>query len=875
MAQVPETPGMQVMPTIMGYRPMSDSIPKVPSMGIEQGLEKASNRIDRMFTKFLDEQDDARVTEAVAELQRRATQMQTEEGGWASKFGTNATTPDEQGRGLVEQVDTALQEYGSELSARLTPRQQRKFSPRALGIYQQNYGNVSQHVLQQGLQNRITAQTSYISALEESGAANYNRPEQLAQALEGINAAQDTLGGYKGLPAETVAMLKRQSADRLYGNAIDQYLSKAEQDPSMAVLADGILRANGKHMTGSTVTKYRRQIDGYTKLMDIRTDVDNASAYAGTLTRGGDLAVLTKDGSLSPQQAATEAGRTVSVLGSLGGNSQLAHDLTDTAGNGANYRYGFSKMRIGDAYDAAKKSGLYSGSLADFSTRFMNDKGFNVQVATRAADDAIRGYAGDMTKVFASLRVGRDAVDKAVAEADKTGQPWLNALSEKDRQWVAQAVSKFDKQGQLLDVKDANGKPMRITDPQFYTRAYEMPNEQDIRKYVRKTCPRAQWDINYENTVVSSVMAREKDKMEAWTAAHKRDVAAAIEAVYASKGDLSGLTPLMGKLALKEQEEVEQTAKKLRSADASVTDLRVQALYSDPKVLKSLTEDDLILLRSQFSQPDFNKLVTDWSAVKLAEGEAQDQAIVERNLAQRGFITDKAAQSISHEAVRTALMTEYPDFAKCDKEVQGLLIEGVRRFLSTAPLDSDKEVMLNGSINISTAIRRYVKPQMLIRERYFLPDKKVDALLLDPAKDFDSYGIGSNKQIIEALARMRYGLTGPEKPTDLQMRNTWIDLNLQKTPSWFRMREGNVPLFLMDQKTVTNLKKAASAEGVKLDGADLVRAYMFTRLNPGGIPTVDPVEEPVADPEIMEQTGADTLTAVFGAEAEDVMNNGE
>ena len=54
MAQVPETPGMQVMPTIMGYRPMSDSIPKVPSMGIEQGLEKASNRIDRMFTKFLD-----------------------------------------------------------------------------------------------------------------------------------------------------------------------------------------------------------------------------------------------------------------------------------------------------------------------------------------------------------------------------------------------------------------------------------------------------------------------------------------------------------------------------------------------------------------------------------------------------------------------------------------------------------------------------------------------------------------------------------------------------------------------------------------------------------------------------------------------------
>ena len=124
---------------------------------------------------------------------------------------------------------------------------------------------------------------------------------------------------------------------------------------------------------------------------------------------------------------------------------------------------------------------------------------------------------------------------------------------------------------------------------------------------------------------------------------------------------------------------------------------------------------------------------------------------------------------------------------------------------------------------------------------------------------------------------MRYGLTGPDKPTDLQMRNTWIDLNLQRTPPWFRTHEGTVPLFLMDKGLVDSLQKKAQSGKVKvkLEGADLVRAYMLARLSPGGIPTVEPIEEPAADSAIMEQTGADTLTAVFGAEAEDVMNNGE
>lgn len=857
MAQVPETPGMQVMPTIMGYRPMSDAVPTVPGMGVEAGLQKAGGKLDRMFTKFLDEQDEARVTEAVAELQRRATQMQTEEGGWASKLGTNATTPDEQGRGLVEQVDTSLREYGTDIASRLTPRQQRKFSQRALGVYQQTFGNVSQHVLQQGLQNRITAQTSYISALEESGAANYNRPEQLTQALERINSAQDTIGEFKGLPSEIVAQLKRQSADRLYGNAMDQYLSFAEQDPTMARMADGILRANSKYMTGSTVAKYRRQIDGYTKLVDIRRDIDAASAYADTQMFGGDITKIVKDGTLTPQQAATEAGAVVTVVAALGGYSQLEHDLTDTANNGANFRYGVSKMRIGDAYDVAKKNGLFSGELEEFSSRFMNDKGFNVQIATMAAESAIRDYAGDMTKVFASMRIGREAVDKAVAEADKTGQPWINGLSDADRQWVNSAIDKQKMQGGLREVMDEKGNPIRTTDPRYYSRALQTADERDVRRYVRENCPRAQWDVSYENTVVNGAMARQKETADAWVAQHTRLVASATEAILAANGNLSAVPqPILSRLTLKEQEDLEATAKKLRSPDADLTDPMAMAVYSDPKVLRGLTEDGLIMIRPRFSQKDFNALVAEWSKIKLAEGEAKDQAIIEQNLAQKGIITDKAARSISLGDVRSALETQYSGFSDLDKDVQSLIVAGARDYLSTLPLDNDKEVFVNGAVNIANAVRRYVRPKMIMQSRALLPDKERDALLLDPVKVLDNSGMASSRKVLEALSHMKYPDSANRAPTDLELRNTWVDLILFKTPRWFFMQNGKIPLVQFDENRVKQLQAKA---GGNLNGAELVREYIFDRIA-GNTPKVSPLDDMPIDRELMEASGF-SLTA--------------
>lgn len=137
MAQVPNYGGHQVMPSIFGYKPVSTDIPQVPELGIQKALAGASNKFDELYLKFLAEQDDARVTEAITDLRRKAIDMETGEGGWASTLGANALESDMDGKGLVERMDEGLQDYGTKfrqgsrlVSRRCSARRRRRSIPR-------------------------------------------------------------------------------------------------------------------------------------------------------------------------------------------------------------------------------------------------------------------------------------------------------------------------------------------------------------------------------------------------------------------------------------------------------------------------------------------------------------------------------------------------------------------------------------------------------------------------------------------------------------------------------------------------------------------------------------------------------------------------
>lgn len=97
--------------------------------------------------------------------------MESGEGGWASQLGANALEPDLDGKGLVERMDSGLQDYGQELASGLTARQQKMFGEKAQAIYTASYSGVSQHVYQQAIAQKKAAHEGAIAQAVESGAA--------------------------------------------------------------------------------------------------------------------------------------------------------------------------------------------------------------------------------------------------------------------------------------------------------------------------------------------------------------------------------------------------------------------------------------------------------------------------------------------------------------------------------------------------------------------------------------------------------------------------------------------------------------------------------------------------------------------------------
>ena len=134
MPQIP-TYQPQVTARPIPYRPFSTEIPRVPDSGIGDTIRRASAAVDKVAERIQTEQDDARVTAALTALRRHAIETQNGENGYAKLLGENALTADNEGRGLIERVDTDMHDFGSGLASELTPRQQKLFNEKAQPIY--------------------------------------------------------------------------------------------------------------------------------------------------------------------------------------------------------------------------------------------------------------------------------------------------------------------------------------------------------------------------------------------------------------------------------------------------------------------------------------------------------------------------------------------------------------------------------------------------------------------------------------------------------------------------------------------------------------------------------------------------------------------
>lgn len=713
MAQIPETQGMQVMPTIMGYRPMSDSVVNVPGSDVNAGLEKAGNKLDRAYTKFLDEQDTARVTEATTQLRRRMLELRVGDDGWAGKLGENATTPDEEGRGLVEQVDTALQDFGSELSARLTPRQQRKFRAAATTLYAQNFGSVSQHVLQQSIENAKNAQTASISLLVESGATYATQPDALKANSESLAEAIDALGNLSGWGDEQrdVALKKYRSA--MYSNGIKGLMVGSDKNPTVAVTALGLLQAHAKDMTVEDVATARAMIN---PVIQEYEDANKVEAAVNAVRQAESAASLKFGDVLSVGGESKEAAANIRAFHfgilpavSAGGHQSVPADTT--SGDPATYRYGASQLTVDQGMEAAKMLGRPWDK-----ERFLNDRNYNLALGQAYYGSIFKKHAGDedlaLAEYFSSEKQVKDAQDKAKNE----GGPWTAYLPEAVQKKLTAAKASLGRAGEVVDA--TTGKKVSPLSPEYASRAKAWATEGEYRAYFKKNDPRAAVDPVYCNNLVARATARQAQDKRDYEAAHNYAKLQVLDALAENGGVWENVpVSLYRELTVAEVLALKSRAKEI-SDGIVVSDPQILGKMENDVFLAGLDDTTFSLYTKALNPTDARSVTRRRAALLEKQVQANDTRSGEIRRAQMGVVDAKFEPSSSDLKEAAMLVPGFSKLWDDDREAAlAWLVELRRQVGMMNQMSGAKMSGLSITDITKAAARRMVDPGRFSRDK--------------------------------------------------------------------------------------------------------------------------------------------------------------
>lgn len=773
MPQIPTYGGPQVTPNVIPYRPFSTEIPRVPDSGVNNAVARVSARVDKAALRYMEEQDNARVTDALTALRRHAIDVASGENGYQKLLGENALTPDEDGRGLVERVDADMHEFGSSLAANLNARQQKLFHEKAQPIYTSSYGGVSAHVFDQGLAYEQNKAEAAIGQLVESGSAYAGRSEMLSASERDIVDQVDVLARLRGYSDDQRDLLRRKSVSGMYVNAINTILSNAEQNPSVAFRALGILQNNSKRMLGSDVATARRQIDVYVEKAQQDATVRGFDQWASIRYNGQSdaLMVAESDGTMTPRE---QGGRMAELyekgVVAVGGGAQENHEQT---GDAADWHYGIAKMKITEAEAVAKAHGIPFDK-----ERFLKDRGYNFSLGQWRMSDLYSEYAGDEMKVFAAYRDGEAVVEKAVkkAEADGTPDTWFYNLPHETQAYVLKCSSAM-KSADAGKVKDESGEDMSSFRPGYFAKAYQGPTYDDARAYVMRTDPRASTDPDYREATIQKIMGRQAQHKSSWVAEHERRAADLADRIYASGGDLSQIpASAWAGLTRKEQQDVIELAKKVRIGDDSTDPAMWARYYTDEDALVNLSEEQLRAVRGSFSAKDYELLQRKYYELKLKAGQSFDTRTKELRTLATGGIPETYGD-VNSSDVDKALDTYldgYTDLKKKDPQGAKILLSHVMREVATSGAVRGEKV--KGTVNIFNLLQDPLRRMVTVRG-FFWGEGQKSIYTLDPS-DLPDTGPSDAANILKTIATRAVG----REPTENEERDILLKLFTERNP---------------------------------------------------------------------------------------------
>ena len=811
---VPKYDGFHVRENQWGYNPVSLNIPIAEESKFHGLLDKASARFDHMVAKVQAEQDDARVTAAITDLRRHATDLEAGENGWRKLLQANALEPDDQGRGLVERVDADMRSYGDKIGEKLTGRQRAAFNRHAMNVYQSVYGGVSSHVANQGMEYQKGVYTSAIDYEVEAASVNGYKPDLLADGESRLTENVDKLASLLGIPQDQRENFRRKYTSNLYANAIDGVMSNAGPNPSVGFQALGLLQKHSSKMLGSDVNRLRRTIDVAVKEAKAQITEDKFKAEHSGYTlmqNGGEVRrILSEQGVSIPANTGDAAALEDFTVGVIHGLGKLQTDTSEVTHDGKNFsarsRYGASNVSLENAYALDKNVD---------SKRLLDDKTYNIEVGVKVYTDHLRQFAGDKQAAFAAYYSSPREVKAAQKEAeeDTEGASWFDRLPKNVQEKVAQSMHALEAYSST-GAKGADGKSVNSFTPAAFRAQPTWMTPNQIEQWLLEKDPRARTDPSYRHFVFGRLVAEQNREQAEFKQRQENLLAYVTDTMYANGGDPSSVDPrAWAQLTRKQQTDALAIAEKLQRGE-DTTDPAVASLYANDDQLRAVSLDGLKMLRPHYSERDFAVLQTRWFKVQSEGRTAQEKQELVRRAGIQGQVLPEFVPASSK--VKQAMLA-VPALAELkDKDKDGTSFNNaVQTFMSAIAIEGQiSGAAITDELSVMQAVGR------MTNGLGGADPGKLVTLFGTKASQLPDDGLTDVRSISKTIAKDRYG----HEPSDLEIMNVAREIVMNRSPNV------DVSKIVFDEAFAQKVRKDfREIKGRDPVGAEFLRAYFLAR----------------------------------------------
>ena len=778
MPIIPRPEGFRVQSNEGGsaFRPTGFDMPSIPDEAgrIRAGVSRAQDSLDRLLAQ----QDDARVTDALTKLRRHAIDVESGDNGFRKLQGENALMPDDEGMGLVDRVDTDMHKFGEDLASQLTERQRRLFHERAQPIYTASYGSVTQHVHDQGVAYQQNAAIASIEQLIEQGAAYAGRPDALVQSKKEIIEQTAVLAQLRGYSDDQRENLLRKNISGLYMNSINAVMANADQDPSVAYQALGILQNNSREMLASDVVRAKAAINRSLEILQKNQSIESF-LQKGEESRAqivGDYSALIKGGSSDKTAKSIVDAWHYGILPEVSaGGHQTVVDTKDEHGNpGApsEWRYGGSQITVGQAMETAKRHGITWDRK-----RFTDDRNYNLSLGLMRFSDKVTDYGGDQSAVLASWFTSDNTVKKAMESAvrDEAPNNWFAYLPKDLQERVARAQANINK---MAEVRDINGDKISAFSPEYIQRLPRWQTAEQARAYFKATDARAAANPAYLDELVTGAMVRVNQQKASYAQEQTNRMASVLDILWQNGGDMSAVPQsLLAGLDSNQLSELNAKAKKLMANDQSSDPWVKARLMTDDNYLLSLSVDALKMYgKGSLSREDYDAVIYRRSLLQQQQIAANDTA--------RQTIADARSGKINTEfvpaaaSVRSALKG-VPGYAKLidDNPEAAMIYESA--ILKELTLRSMREgAVLQDQFSINQAVMD-ISRQFASVEGFFTDSEKPAFML--QVEDLPNTLSSDARPILKQITQSWLQGKGVERePTEGEMQEVLTDIMLRR-----------------------------------------------------------------------------------------------